>query len=263
MSCPFWLIIAANLRDNMTIDQLGIIILAAGKGKRMQSNLAKVLHPLAGRPIIAYVLDTAVNIAGSNIVVVIGNQAEQVREQVSRHAETRFAYQEIQMGTGHAVHCAMPVLDKRIESVVILCGDVPLISEETLGTLVKTHQQAGHTLTLLAVDMEDPSGYGRIVTNGDGRVERIVEEADATEAEKKISTINSGIYCVRRAFLETALPELKSENAQNEIYLTDIIGIASRTGEPMGMMIAEHATELLGINTPEDLKRLEALLSVS
>lgn len=247
----------------MTIDQLGVIILAAGKGKRMQSNLAKVLHPLAGRPIITYVLDTAVKVAGSNIVVVIGNQAEQVRKQVSQHAEALFAYQDRQMGTGHAVHCAMPVLDSRVESVVILCGDVPLIREETLEALVRTHQEAGHTLTLLGVSMEDPSGYGRIITNGNGRVERIVEEADATEAEKRIPTINSGVYCVRRVFLETALPGLKPDNAQNEIYLTDIIAVASQAGEPVGLMIAEHPSELLGINTPEDLKRLEALLSVS
>jgi len=247
----------------MTIDQLGVIILAAGKGKRMQSNLAKVLHPLAGRPIIAYVLDTAAKVAGSNIVVVIGNQAEQVQEQVRQYAETLFAYQEAQMGTGHAVHCAMPVLDSRIESVVILCGDVPLISEKTLNALIKIHQEGGHTLTLLGVNMEDPSGYGRIITDGDGHVERIVEEADATRAEKQVSTINSGIYCIRRDFLETALPRLKSDNAQSEIYLTDIISIAAQSGEPMGMMLAEHATELLGINTPEDLNRLEALLSVS
>ena len=247
----------------MAIDQLGVIILAAGKGKRMQSNQAKVLHPLAGRPIINYVLDTAVKVAGANIVVVIGNQAEQVRKQVSQYAETLFAYQEMQMGTGHAVHCAMPLLDSRIESVVILCGDVPLVREETLNTLVKTHQEAGHTLTLLGVNMADPGGYGRIITDGDGSVERIVEEADATENEKQIPTINSGIYCVRRAFLETALPGLKTDNAQNEIYITDIIGIASQAGEPMGLMIAEDATELLGINTPEDLERLEALLSVS
>lgn len=263
MSCPFCLIIAAHLRDNMTIDQLGVIILAAGKGKRMQSNLAKVLHPLAGRPLITYVLDTAAKVAGSNIVVVIGNQAEQVREQVSHHAETLFAYQESQMGTGHAVHCAMPVLERRIESVLILCGDVPLIREETLETLVKTHQKAGHTLTLLGVNMENPSGYGRIITDGDGRVKRIVEEADATAAEKQVPTINSGVYCVRRDFLETALPGLNSDNAQNEIYLTDIIGVAAQAGEPVGMMLAKDATELLGINTPEDLNRLEALLSVS
>jgi len=247
----------------MAIDQLAVIILAAGKGKRMQSSMAKVLHPLAGRPIITYVLDTAVKVAGSNIVVVIGNQAEQVREQVSRHVKTQFAYQEIQMGTGHAVHCAMPVLDRRTESVIILCGDVPLIREATLNALARIHQAAEHTVTLLGVDMEDPTGYGRIITDGEGQVERIVEEADATEAEKQISTINSGIYCVHRAFLESALPGLNSDNAQNEIYLTDIISVAVQANEPIGLMVAEHATELLGVNTPEDLQRLESLFSDS
>ncbi len=248
----------------MPENQIAVIILAAGKGKRMRSNLAKVLHPLAGQPIIAYVLDTATRIAGSNIVVVIGNQAEQVREQVCERAtDVLFAYQEKQMGTGHAVHCSLPVIDKQVESVLILCGDVPLISERTLNSLIQIHQDARHTVTLLGVNLKHPDGYGRLITNRDGRIQRIVEEVDATEEERRIQTVNSGVYCVRRAFLETALPELKSENLQNEIYLTDIISLAVKSGETVGMMIAEHSAELLGINTPEDLNRLEALLSVS
>jgi len=229
----------------------------------MRSSQAKVLHPLAGRPMIAYVLDTAVRIAGSNTVVVIGNQADEVRRQVSERAKVSFAYQHEQLGTGHAVQCALPELASHIENVIILCGDVPLIRERTLGRLVDSHLRAKHAVTLLGVSLDNPKGYGRVVTDTGGKVSRIVEEADATAAEKKIATINSGIYSVRRAFLETALSQLKPDNAQNEIYLTDIIGIAVRSAQPVGMMIAEAYAELLGVNTVEDLQRVETLLSAS
>lgn len=244
----------------MIDDNSGVVILAAGKGTRMQSNRAKVLHPLAGRPIIAYVLDTALKIAGSNTVVVIGNQAEAVRQKVSEQAEVAFAYQEEQLGTGHAVQCALPALASHIRNVLILCGDVPLIREQTLHRLLKTHLQAKNAVTLLGVNLDNPKGYGRVVTDAGGNVRHIVEEADATDAEKKLKTINSGIYSVRRDFLESALERLRPDNAQKEIYLTDIIGIAVNATEPVGMLLAEQYTELLGINTLEDLRLVETLL---
>jgi len=159
------------------------------------------------------------------------------------------------------VQCALPVLDAGIENVLILCGDVPLISETTLTSLLRLHDRADNAVTLLAVQLDNPAGYGRVITNSGGRVQRIVEEADATAAEKDICTINSGIYCVRRSFLESAIPRLRADNAQAEIYLTDIIEIATRAEEPVGMMVAERPAELLGVNTPEDLRRVESLLS--
>jgi len=244
-------------------DSTGVIILAAGKGTRMQSTRAKVLHPLAGRPIIAYVLDTALKIAGPNTVVVVGNQANAVRQKVAEQARVSFAYQEEQLGTGHAVQCAMPALASHIRNVLILCGDVPLITEQTLSRLLYTHLQANNAVTLLGVNLDNPKGYGRVATDAGGNVRYIVEEADATEAEKNLKIINSGIYSVRRDFLEAALAGLRPDNAQKEIYLTDIIGIAVDAAEPVGMLLAEEYSELLGINTLEDLQFVEALLPAS
>jgi UDP-N-acetylglucosamine diphosphorylase/glucosamine-1-phosphate N-acetyltransferase len=247
----------------MRIENTAVIVLAAGKGTRMKSNCAKVLHSLAGRPILAYVLETAVKVAGPDVVVVIGSQAEAVRTTALQIADVQFAYQTEQRGTGHAVQCALPKLGEQTENVVILCGDVPLITENTLNRLVRAHQEAAHTVTLLGVDLENPRGYGRVVINPQGQVQRIVEEADATSAEKEITIVNSGIYCVHRPFLEQAVPRLGSANAQKEVYLTDIIEMAASSALPIGFIVVEQATELLGINTPEDLRQVEALLSTA
>ena len=247
---------------NAPLDNIAAIILAAGKGTRMKSDKAKVLHRLAGRPMIGYVLETAVKVFGPNIIVVIGNQADTVRRTVAEAADVWFAHQHEQLGTGHAVQCALPELPAKIENVIILCGDVPLINEKTLKSLINTHLQAQNAVTLLGVDLEHPSGYGRLVTDGDGNVIRIVEEADATDREKGISTINSGIYCIHRQFLEQTIAQLKANNAQNELYLTDLIEIAATNNAPVGMILAQEPSELLGINTLEDLKQVEALIAV-
>jgi UDP-N-acetylglucosamine diphosphorylase/glucosamine-1-phosphate N-acetyltransferase len=246
-----------------SLDNIAAIILAAGKGTRMKSNKAKVLHLLAGRPIIGYVVETAVNVFGRNIIVVIGNQAESVRQTVAEAADVGFAHQDEQLGTGHAVQCALPELPRYIENVMVLCGDVPLITEKTLNSLVKTHLAEQNAVTLLGVNFENPAGYGRLVTDSNGSVIRIVEEADATELEKGISTVNSGIYCIHRGFLEQTIAQLKSDNAQNELYLTDLIEIAASNNESVGMILAREPSELLGINTLDDLKQLEALIAVS
>src|SRR6056297_3477447 len=242
---------------------IAAIVLSAGKGTRMKSSKAKVLHFLAGRPMISYVIETAIKVVGNDIVVVIGHQADAVRRHVSNAGQVFFAYQENQLGTGHAVQCALPELPHHIENVIILCGDVPLITEKTLNALVHTHLAHQNAVTLLGVNLEDPSGYGRLVTDPDGNVIRIVEEADATELEKGISTINSGIYCIHRGFLEQTIAQLKSDNAQNELYLTDLIEIAATNNESVGMIRAPEPLELLGINTLDDLKQLEALIAVS
>lgn len=246
---------------NSLYHDIAAIVLAAGKGTRMKSNKAKVLHLLSGRPIILYVIETALKVVGHNIVVVVGNQAEAVRKTVTESAEVLFAHQKEQLGTGHAVQCALPSVPTHVKNVIILCGDVPLVTDQTLKLLVDTHLQAVNAVTLLGVNLDNPSGYGRLVTDGNGNVLKIVEEADATDAQKHISTINSGIYCIRREFLENAVNQLNSDNAQNEIYLTDIIEIAVRLKFPVGMMLAGEYTELLGINTLNDLKRVEALLN--
>jgi len=241
-------------------DGVSVIILAAGKGTRMKSDNAKVLHAIDAKPMVLYVLETARAVAGNDIVVVIGHQAERVRRVVSQSADVRFAVQEKQLGTGHAVLCALPLLPPASKDVVILCGDVPLIRPETVMGLVAAHREAGDDVTVLAVDLPDPTGYGRIEFDDGGRLSGIVEEADATPSQKKNTRINSGIYCASRPFLAEVLPQLRADNTQQELYLTDIILLGYRARKKLGVMIAEDPREILGINTAEELAAVEALM---
>lgn len=238
-----------------------IIILAAGKGTRMKSQTAKVLHEISGRPMIRFVVDTAVQIAGKDVIIVVGTQAELVKSVVSAHNEVRFVYQEKQLGTGHAVLCALPHLNEPIENAVILCGDVPLIKPDTLMMLINAHVAEGNAITVLATHMDNPFGYGRLVNDSFGNVCRIVEEADATIEEKAINQINTGIYCVRRKILGNLLLMIKTENVQNEMYLTDIVGLAVAAGERVGIVSCPDSREIIGINTQKDLEQVETILS--
>lgn len=240
-------------------DAVGIIILAAGKGTRMKSEKAKVLHLLSGRPMILHVVDTAVKVTGKDIIIVIGNQADKVKKVVSEKADVKFALQKEQRGTGHAVQCALPELSKDCANVVILSGDVPLIKFSTIRELTKDHVSHENDVTVLGVCLENPFGYGRIVKNKSGGVEKIVEETDAVEFEKKINTVNSGIYCVKRDFLEISLSKIKSNNNQNEIYLTDIVEVANNYHKKIGLKICDDQTEVMGINTPQDLLKIETM----
>lgn len=236
------------------------IVLAAGKGTRMKSEKAKVLHPVAGRPMILHVVDAALGVAGK-IVVVVGTQADEVKSVVLAHATVDFALQQEQKGTGHAVLCAMPALPEDADHVMILCGDVPLISRETLARLVARHTGNGHDITVLAAKVENPTGYGRLKQKADGSVACIVEESDATAAEKAITTINTGIYIVDRPFLETALMQIKTNNSQSEMYLTDIVEIAVASGKRVGLMICRDNRQVMGINSRRDLQRVESLIA--
>ncbi len=239
---------------------LAVIILAAGLGKRMKSNRAKVLHEVLGKPMVVYVVEAAIPLAGNAVVVVVGNQAEEVRHVVTCRAEVMFAHQDRQLGTGHAVKCALPFLPSICEDVMVLCGDVPLITTATLKTLMAEHIRGNRDVTLLAVDLDHPHGYGRILLSNDGQVYGIVEEADASQEQRAIRTINSGIYCISRRFLEEALPRLTNENAQGEYYLTDIIRIGYESGRNVGAAWALNPNEILGVNTPQDLVRVEEIL---
>lgn len=239
---------------------IAAIVLAAGKGSRMKSEKAKVLHPVAGRPMILHVVDAALGVA-VNIVVVVGTQAEEVKSLVLAHASVDFAFQPEQKGTGHAVLCAMPALPKNADQVLILCGDVPLISRDTLAHLAAQHIANGHDITVLAANVDNPTGYGRVKQKADGTVACIVEESDATAAEKDITTVNTGIYIVDRPFLESALLQIKTDNAQTEMYLTDIVEIAVESGRRVGLMICQDNREMMGINSRQDLQRVEALVS--
>jgi UDP-N-acetylglucosamine diphosphorylase/glucosamine-1-phosphate N-acetyltransferase len=242
------------------IKNVAVVILAAGMGTRMQSDKAKVLHEIQGRPMILYVVETARKIVGDDVVVVIGHQAQKVRAIVSDTAELRFAYQEQQLGTAHAVLCALPLVPEHCEHVVILCGDVPLIQPETIADLAADHLSARRDISVLAVELDIPFGYGRILLDDNRQISAIIEEADATADQKQIKLINSGIYCVDKAFLLEALPKIRPDNAQGEFYLTDIMSVGYKEKRNMGVMIGTNRQQILGINTCRDLEAVDAIM---
>ena len=240
--------------------RITVVILAAGLGKRMKSPKAKVLHEVLGRPMVAHVAETARKIAGDGVVVVVGHQAAEVHRAVARVAEALLVQQDQQLGTGHAMICALPHVRADCSQVLVLCGDVPLITASTLNDLVADHERAQRDATLLAVDVDRPFGYGRVLLDQSHQICGIVEEADATDAQRAIRTINSGIYCLNRGFLAETLPRLTRRNVQAEFYLTDIIRIGYDLGRNIGVCRGHDPQEILGINTPEDLARVEAIL---
>jgi len=240
--------------------EIAIVILAAGLGTRMKSDKAKVLHEILGRPMISYVVDTAQTVAGNNLVLVIGHQADIVKKTIENQADVQYVYQEQQLGTGHAVMCAMPALPDSTQHVVVLCGDVPLLDGATLQRFVDDHRSHHRTLSVLAVHLDDPTGYGRIVQDSHGNVTGIVEEADATANQKYLRLVNTGIYCVDRDFLESALQQIRSDNAQGEYYLTDIVGLAYQGNFPIGVTIGDNPDEFVGINSREHLEAVERMM---
>lgn len=247
------------MMDN-PLKNVSIIILAAGLGTRMKSNMAKVLHNIKGKPMISHVLVSACDVAGENVIVVVGHQADLVKEACLKMSSVSFALQKEQRGTGHAVLCAMPEVPETTENVIILCGDVPLLRAGTIRALLADHVKENRELTLLAVELEDPTGYGRLVINADRELTRIVEEADATQDEKSISTVNSGIYCVTKDFLSASLKKISPDNAQREFYLTDIIGVGYSMGKHIGVLVGSSPEETTGVNTLADLNAVEALM---
>jgi UDP-N-acetylglucosamine diphosphorylase/glucosamine-1-phosphate N-acetyltransferase len=240
---------------------LAVVILAAGMGTRMQSSKAKVLHEIAGKPMIDYVVAAALGVGADAVVLVVGHQSERVRRTVSARQRVTFALQQPQLGTGHAVQCALPAVPEAVRRVLVLCGDIPLVRSETLQRFVQDHLAARRDLSLLAVDVARPHGYGRVLFNGDRQVLGIVEEADATPAQRRIRTVNAGIYCIEKAFLQEALPEIRDDNAQKEFYLTDIVAIGHRLQKKMGVLVGDDAHEVIGVNTLAELQAVERLLT--
>lgn len=237
------------------------IILAAGKGKRMKSDLAKVLHPLCGLPMLTYPVAAARAAGSEKIVVVIGHQAGQIREEFQDQG-LNFVEQREQLGTGHAVLQAAEAFRDHDGAIVILCGDVPLILPETVRALYDHHRSQGATVTVLTTQPPDPTGYGRIVTADDGSILKIVEERDATVEEKSIREINTGIYCVESDFLFMAVAGLGNRNTQQEYYLTDIVERAGRNGRRTATLLAADPMEVMGINTPEELATASRLMEM-
>ncbi|MGQ4002201.1 bifunctional UDP-N-acetylglucosamine diphosphorylase/glucosamine-1-phosphate N-acetyltransferase GlmU [Francisellaceae bacterium CB299] len=231
---------------------LSIVILAAGKGSRMNSNKPKVLQTLAAKTLIKRVVNTVEKLNPDNIIVVTGHLKEQVEEALSGHKIT-FVHQTKQLGTGHAVLQALPYLED--QKVLILYGDVPLISAEVLDNLVTTTHD--DDLGVLTAFMDDPTGLGRIVRDKFGAVTNIVEEKDANDSQRQIKEINTGIYCVHRACLAKWLPELKSNNVQNEYYLTDIVKFAKDDAITINVTHPVNEFEVLGVNDRAQLANLE------
>lgn len=242
------------------IENVAVIILAAGLGTRMKSSKAKVLHKLLNQPMVLYVVETAMQVAGQNVILVVGNQAEKVQAVVAKKADLMYALQEEQLGTGHAVLCALPHIPSHIKEVVILCGDVPLIRATTVIDLVNEHLSQDRDVSLLAVDIENPHGYGRILFDQNRQFCGIVEESEATDDQKRITLINSGIYCIKKDFLNVALPNISSDNAQGEIYLTDIIEMGYSQNRRVGVKIGNDPLEVFGINTIQELERVESIM---
>ena len=236
---------------------LDVVIMAAGKGTRMKSRRPKVLQDLAGRPLVQHVLDTATRLQARMAVVITGHGAEEVERVLGARPQAlplQFVRQEPQLGTGHAVQQAVPVLpDDGV--VVVLSGDVPLTRADTLEALVA--QCGGQRLALLTLEMEDPAGYGRILRSPQGSVHAIVEHKDASEAQRAIHEIYSGIMAVPARLLKAWLARLDNRNAQNEYYLTDIVTFAVADGAPVVAHTIHEAIEVAGVNSPQQLAELE------
>jgi UDP-N-acetylglucosamine diphosphorylase/glucosamine-1-phosphate N-acetyltransferase len=249
----------AQQRKDM--EALSVIILAAGKGTRMRSKLPKVLHTVAGKPMVLHVIACAMQVVPDHqIHVVVGYQAQKVKQAVNACCHVNFSLQDQLLGTGDAVKCALPSLARDVEDVVVLYGDVPLIQPETVTELVLTHRGSDAKVTILAADLDNPTGYGRIVQDKDKHVIAIREQTDASEEEKKIRRINTGIYCFDRQFLSGAMDLLRPDNQQAEYYLTDVVGIACRNHDKIALKLLKNAHQALGINTLAELENAQKLI---
>ena len=235
-----------------------VVILAAGLGTRMRSDLAKALHALAGRPLIQHVLNAAAGVEPEKIVLVLGHQADKVRSAVGEY-RPEIVLQAEQLGTGHAVQQATEAISTGAGPVLVLCADTPLITSKTLQDVVDLHQKSRATITLVTAKVDNPFGYGRVVRGKSG-VMRVVEEKDATAAQKKIQEVNAGIYCFDRKFLLSSLMVLGKNNAQGEYYLPDTIELAKKKKHRVSAFLCRDSHEVMGVNSRFDLSQAEAIL---
>jgi len=244
--------------------QLDAIILAAGKGTRMNSDLPKVLHPVAGRPMIRWVIDACREVGCGRIVLIVGHRAETVRDELSDVSDLVFVEQTEQLGTGHAImqpaHLYEDDQHAANTDLLVLCGDGPLIRRSTLQKLVRTHRTDVAAATLATSVLDDPTGYGRIIRDADGQFERIVEQKDASDAERSIGEVNPSYYCFRADDLFAALPRLSNDNAKGEYYITDVFGLLKQDGKRVSVVDAVPAEDVLSINTPEQQVQVDRIL---
>ncbi len=249
------------------IPKFQAVILAAGIGKRMNSDLPKVLHPALGTPLVHHVLDRLDPLRPVRVILVVGHREELVRASCAPRG-VRFVTQSPQLGTGHAVQVAWAeiaaaAVDAGAERVLVLAGDMPLVRTETLRRLLERHVAERNGVTFLSGTLADPSGYGRVVRDGGGRFVKIVEEKDATAEERAVAEVNSGVYCFDRAPLEEALASLRADNKQQEYYLTDTLSHLRGKGLGVGIEPATHESELMGVNTPQQLAEAERQLTAA
>ncbi|MDQ6969155.1 MAG: bifunctional UDP-N-acetylglucosamine diphosphorylase/glucosamine-1-phosphate N-acetyltransferase GlmU [Mariprofundus sp.] len=238
---------------------LQVCVLAAGRGKRMHSNLPKVLHKVLGRSMIDYILHTVESLRPKGIAVVTGHASEQVREHVGQPANLSWVIQDKQLGTGHAVQQCEKVI-RDVRDVLIVCGDTPLLSVDTLSALIDGHRAANSDVTVLTANPANCFGYGRIVRDEQGKVQSIVEEKDASADQRDIIEVSSGIYCVRYEVLFDLLHAIDNSNAQEEYYLPDIVPLALKAGQSVDAVPMADANEMFGVNDRIHLSQVEELM---
>jgi bifunctional UDP-N-acetylglucosamine pyrophosphorylase / glucosamine-1-phosphate N-acetyltransferase len=250
----------------MSTAPLSAVILAAGEGVRMRSDRPKPLHLLCGKAMLLYVVDALAACDIARAVVVVGHGAEQVTKKLQEQGPDLlldFVEQRVQRGTGDAVSVGLTAFDDDPDDdldLLVLPGDTPLLRPETIAALVDRHRSTGSACTVLTARLDDPTGYGRIVRGKDDRVVRIVEHADASDDQRRIDEINTGIYCFRRSLLAPALRRLSPENAQGEYYLTDVVAVLADTGHPVATYVAPDPDETHGVNDRVQLAAAEAEL---
>ncbi len=248
----------------LTKRDFAAVIMAAGQGKRMKDpSRAKVMYELNGKPMIHYVVDLAYDLRASRVILIVGFQRETVLEYVTKsHPDVICAVQEQQLGTGHAVLQAREALEGFTGDVLVLSGDVPLLTKSTMLNLIKHHFSTKAVATILTARVEEPTGYGRIIRHANGSVEKIVEHRDANPEELKVREINSGIYLFDKEKLFDGLSHLTTNNAQHEYYLTDIFEYFSKHHWTVSALVADQPAEIHGINTVEQLEEARRILNL-
>ena len=242
------------------MDNFSTLIMAAGKGTRMKSDLAKVLHKINGRPMVHYVIEIAKEIHSQKIVLIVGHQRDKVMYEC-KNFDVEFAVQDQQLGTGHAVMMAKEKFINYEGDILILSGDVPLLTKKTLLQLINIHTKSNAIASLLTAELGDPTGYGRVIRDENGIVDRIVEHKDATNEEKEINEINVGIYIFKSKPLFESLNLINNDNVQGEYYLPDVVKLYVDKGERVVAQLAENFEETKGINNIEQLKEAETILA--
>ncbi len=234
-----------------------VIILAAGKGTRMQSELPKVLHKLKDKTLLDRVIDTSKKLFCEKIIVVIGYKKDTLKKEIDKFDDVEYAVQEKQNGTAHAVKMCFKNLKDFVGNVIILSGDVPLISQETLTRLINIKKTSNSKASVLTSSFDEPFGYGRIIRKSSGNLEKITEHKDCNQHELQIKEINAGIYVIENEYLKKYIPKIKNNNAQGEYYLPDLVNLMVRDKIPVSIFKTLNVREISGVNSVEQLKDLE------